>query len=474
MMQRLVTYGSLFALLLAASEARPCGGAFGANVTLDPVQQIIVSYRDGVETYVFNPHFCGQSNTFGLILPVPATLTQNPALGQTQTYKDLATVAAPTYVDQTQCASRGTTGGSASASMGGSSGISNGTTVIQRGQVGIFDWALLQATSTTAFTDWLTANGFPYQSSAQSAFSSYVSSGWYFVAFKVSAGDTGAGGAGSVATTTGTSNATICGDFGPIALAFPSATQPVVPARIAAVSSNQLTWTLFTLASQELMIRDFSSTLMYSGPIGDSEMSTYPSLAPVARSGDRLTELQVSLTAATTTDIVLVPHPNPSDYRRVETRIVYVSCTGGAPNTGGTSATSHAGGGTSGAGGIWTGGVSTIGIATGGSTATANTGGSSNAQTIVAVAGATATSGGNAQGGATATSGGNAQGGAPPSSSTVSLPTGGKLASTLATPANKRDDSGCSIQAPRSNGKSAIPAIILALAALGAGRRKRK
>ena len=445
-MQRLVTYGSLCALLLAASEARPCGGAFGASVSIDPVQQIVVSYRNGIETYVFNPYFCGQSESFGLILPVPAMLTQNPALEQAQLYKDLATVTAPTYVDQTQCYS--TTGGSASRGTGGAGSLSNdGTTVIQRGQVGIFDWALLQATSSTAFTDWLTANGFPYQASAQTAFSSYVSNGWYFVAFKVStAGGSGVGGAGST-TPTSTSSTKICGNFGPIALAFPSATQPVVPARIAAVSSNQLTWTLFTLASQQLKLRDYPSTLRFSGPVGDSEMSTYPSLAAVAQSGDRLTELQMSFSSLNVNDILLVPDPAQADYRREETRIVYVSCTGGAPTTGASSAI-HAGG-TSGAGGVSTGPSSAGGVSTGG----VSTGG-------VPTSVYAPTGGSNAQGGS--------------SGSTLPVATGGVLASTSAAPANTREDSGCSIAAPGSRDKSAFSVIILTLSALCVRRRRRR
>ena len=448
-MQRLVTYGSLCALLLAASEARPCGGAFGASVSIDPVQQIVVSYRNGIETYVFNPYFCGQSNSFGLILPVPAMLTQNPALEQAQLYKDLATVTAPTYVDKTQCYSAA--GGSPSRGTGGAGSLSNdGTTVIQRGQVGIFDWALLQATSSTAFTDWLTANGFPYQASAQTAFSSYVSNGWYFVAFKVStAGGSGVGGAGST-TPTSTSSTKICGNFGPIALAFPSATQPVVPARIAAVSSNQLTWTLFTLASQQLKLRDYPSTLRFSGPVGDSEMSTYPSLAAVAQSGDRLTELQMSFSSLNVNDILLVPDPAQADYRREETRIVYVSCTGGAPTTGASSAI-HAGG-TSGAGGVSTGGISTGPSSAGG----VSTGGVSTGGVPTSVY--------------APTGGSNAQAGS--SGSALETATGGVLASTSAAPTTTREESGCSIAAPGSRDKSAFSAIILTLSALCVRRRR--
>jgi hypothetical protein len=69
--------GHGWAGLLAASPAFPCGGGFGPNIQVNPQQDIIVVWKDDVETYVFQPIFCGTATNFGLILPVPAQLTQN-------------------------------------------------------------------------------------------------------------------------------------------------------------------------------------------------------------------------------------------------------------------------------------------------------------------------------------------------------------------------------------------------------------
>jgi hypothetical protein len=52
-----------------------CRSATG--ITVDPHQDIIVVWKDNVETYVFQPIFCGTATDFGLILPVPAPLSQN-------------------------------------------------------------------------------------------------------------------------------------------------------------------------------------------------------------------------------------------------------------------------------------------------------------------------------------------------------------------------------------------------------------
>ena len=68
-----------FAGLLAARAVLPCGAPFGMGIEANPQQDIIVAYKDGAETYVFQPTFCGTASNFGLILPIPSTLTASPA-----------------------------------------------------------------------------------------------------------------------------------------------------------------------------------------------------------------------------------------------------------------------------------------------------------------------------------------------------------------------------------------------------------
>jgi len=490
-MNRTLSLSALGVLLLASGEARPCGGAFGNTVTLDPVQQIVVAYRNGVETYILNPYFCGNSDTFGLILPVPGILTQNPTLGQKELYTDLGKLAAPNIQTQTVCGTNGT-GGAAWAGSGGKSagtGGGPGTTVIDRGQVGIFDWVLLQATSTKSFTDWLTANGFQYQSSAALAFNAYVGNGWYFVAFKVSTGTSGTGGAGgggsggSGAIATGGNGAItrICGNFGPVMLSFASATQLIVPARIAAVSSNQLNWTLFTVAAQQMRLKDYTAALHFSGPVGDAELASYPNLTPLSQSGDRVTELLVSLPASTVTDLVLEPDPNQADFRSTEYRTVYVNCTGGSPGTGGTGSTtggSHNTGGSVPLGGLFNnGGTSNIGGAesSGGLSATGGmivimTGGSPNTGGLSATGGVIVAP----TGGAPGAGGLESSGGAKSTGGAANI--GGTTTATNHDSANNRDDGGCAVRANASgspkSGESLLAAILGFVALYGRRRRK--
>jgi len=49
-----------FVGLLAARSVFPCGAPFGTGISANPQQDIIVSYKNGVETYVFQPTFCGR------------------------------------------------------------------------------------------------------------------------------------------------------------------------------------------------------------------------------------------------------------------------------------------------------------------------------------------------------------------------------------------------------------------------------
>ena len=79
-MRKSLALASGFMALLAATPALPCGGGFGTRIAVNPQQDIIIAWKDGVETHAFQPTFCGWASNFGLILPVPAQVSQQPAL----------------------------------------------------------------------------------------------------------------------------------------------------------------------------------------------------------------------------------------------------------------------------------------------------------------------------------------------------------------------------------------------------------
>jgi hypothetical protein len=314
-MKRLLAFAVGGTLLLASSAALPCGAPFGTGVTVDPHQDIIVVWKDNVETYVFQPIFCGTATDFGLILPVPATLSQAPSLTAQQAFTTAAALSAPTKRQVVQHSGGIGCGGSETAG-GMKNGSGDTTTVVASGQVGFLDWVQLKADTTASFTDWLTANGYPYSSTDASVFSYYVQKGWYFVAFKISQEAAPGGGA-------------ICRSLGPVALSFPTPV-PIVPSRMASAGSSstsasqRFTWRIFGITHGDAQLGfssgNYDRTLWYSGAINTGDVA---SLAGLAEAGDRLTRLTFSFYSGTTDPDIGLTLAAPADYRGTEDVYVY-------------------------------------------------------------------------------------------------------------------------------------------------------
>lgn len=324
--------GGLLAFALAvcwSSPALPCGGAFGQGMTIGKDQTIVVALDAGIETYIFQPRFCGQVADFGLILPVPASLSSQPALANAALYTELETVTAPRRETRKICrGSKSTGGGPTDAGAGNWSDA--GVAVVEQGHVGIFDWSLLKAESAESFTAWLDANSYPHATEADAQFAHYVNQGWYFVAFKVTAA--------SSAPSTGQ---TICGDFGPIQLSFP-ATTPVVPTRIAAVSSGASanTWRVYTVAGDQMTAAgaEYYGTTRFSGVLDADTLAKYHALATLVAAGKRLTKLDINFYPKNLAGADLMLQATAAaDYRDVVYDYVYEDCSVGCSVSGGPS-----------------------------------------------------------------------------------------------------------------------------------------
>ena len=311
-MKRLLAFAAGAAVLLAGAAAFACGAAFGPSVTIDPHQDIILVWKDNVETYVFQPIFCGTSTDFGLILPVPATLSQQPSLTDQQAFTTAAALSEPTKKTVNEHNGCALGGGSAA----GVQNATEDTTVVASGQVGFLDWVELKADTESSFTDWLTANGYPYSTTSAGVFSYYVEKGWYFLAFRVSQEAAPDGGR-------------ICRALGPVALSFPTPV-PVVPSRMASAGNSSagygsFSWRIFgiTHGDVELAFSDGTSSdrvLMYSGAINAGDV---PSFSGLAEAGDRLTRLTLSFSPASSDPDVGLTFAAPHDYRGTEDVYVY-------------------------------------------------------------------------------------------------------------------------------------------------------
>lgn len=328
-MKTFLSYASLAVATLIAPAAFPCGAPFGTGINVDPKQDIVLAHKNGVETYAFQPRFCGTASEFGLILPVPSKLSAAPTMSLASVFKLVDSLSQPEYRTETVCGYPTRSAGSNGNS--GDAGNKGGTVVVSSGTVGFMDYSQLKADSTASFTDWLDKNGYPYDALASSAFAYYVEKGWYFLAFKISQG-------------TVPSGSTVCKDLGPVKFSFPSE-QPVVPTRMATARNrdasgslayaSSFSWRIFgiTKGTQQIGFADGASarrTLGYSGLIKDSDIA---SLDGLAEKGDRLDKLTVSFDYGSTAPDIGLTLATGSNYREIITNTVYVSCPeAGAPD----------------------------------------------------------------------------------------------------------------------------------------------
>jgi MYXO-CTERM domain-containing protein len=329
-MKSKLALATMLAVTLVAPAALPCGAPFGNGINVDPRQDIIVVHKNGTETYVFQPRFCGSAREFGLVLPVPSKLSAQPSLSTADVFTKLVDLSQPQYQYVTQCSwGNGVVDG---GSVGGArADAGSGATVVSSGSVGFMDYAQLDTVSVDALTAWLTQNGYPYDAQATAAFDYYVQKGWYFLTFKVAPGGIDAG-------------AATCKDLGPVKFSFPTPV-PVVPTRMATARSKDtsgvlsyatsFSWRIFgiTEGSQQLGFADAAASsrvLNFSGLVGSSDVS---SMAGLALAGDRAAKMTVTFSYGSTAPDIGFSLVAGQDYREVITRVSYVAC-----NDGGTDA----------------------------------------------------------------------------------------------------------------------------------------
>lgn len=307
----LFSCATALAVSLAGGAAFACGAPFGNNVTVDPHQDIILVWKDGVETYVFQPTFCGTAADFGLILPVPAPLAQQPSLADQRAFTTAVALSEPTKHQVTEQNGVGC-GASESAGVGAANVADEGPAVVASGHVGFLDWTQLKADSTSSLTDWLTSNGYPYSGPAAGVFAYYVQKGWYFIAFRISPGAT---------------SGTICQALGPVALSFPSPS-PVIPSGMANAggsSGPRFSWRIFGITHGDVQLSFPNATdqyhgLWYSGAISSADAASFAGLADA---GDRLTRLILSFYASSTASDASLALAPAQDYRGKQDVVVY-------------------------------------------------------------------------------------------------------------------------------------------------------
>lgn len=312
--------GILSIELLRAASALACGGGYGVDIEVDDAQSVALSYRDGIETYVFQPAFCGGGASFGLILPIPSTLEDDPSVTDRDLFAALTELSAPTIEVEEICRPEGSRGAGGASDGGASDADDFGSSVdvVGGGRVDIFDWVLLEAESASDLTSWLDENAFPYDAHSMATFTTYIDEDFAFVAFKVAEDALDGNG---------------CGTFGPIMLRFAS-DAPIVPLRIA-TAHEDATWTLFRWrvfalgdAQLETVPGNFEgeSELRFSGAIDEDALEQWPALAALAEPGDRLTELGVEFEGNSVVGDLELREAPTDDFRRTVYATRFVTC----------------------------------------------------------------------------------------------------------------------------------------------------
>ena len=220
---------ALAAPLLAPAVAQACGGFFCQNVPVDQTGENIVFVADGTTVQAFvQVQYQGEATEFAWIIPTPSL----PEVGVSsdaifryfaQNYRREA------YLNTTYHGTCGSycwddqfAGSDASEQDTGfaDAGTGGGVEVIEQGQTGPYDFAILRATDAQVLFDWLGANDYNLPATAIAAVEPYALMGdeTHFVALKLQ------------------KEASV-GDLQPVKLTY-AAEQPMVPIQLTAIAAQ--------------------------------------------------------------------------------------------------------------------------------------------------------------------------------------------------------------------------------------------
>jgi len=219
---------ALAAPLLAPAVAQACGGFFCQNVPVDQTGENIVFVADGTTVQAFvQVQYQGEATEFAWIIPTPSLPEVGVSSGAifpyfAQTYRRAA------YINTTYHGTCGSYcwddqfagGDTALDTSSADAGTGGGVEVIEQGQTGPYDFAILRATDAQVLFDWLGANDYNLPATAIAAVEPYALMGdqTHFVALKLQ------------------KDASV-GDLQPVKLTY-AAEQPMVPIQLTAIAAQ--------------------------------------------------------------------------------------------------------------------------------------------------------------------------------------------------------------------------------------------
>jgi uncharacterized protein (TIGR03382 family) len=219
---------ALAAPLLAPAVAQACGGFFCQNVPVDQTGENIVFVADGTTVQAFvQVQYQGEATEFAWIIPTPSLpevgVSSDAIFGYfAQNYRRAA------YINTTYHGTCGSYcwddqfagGDAAQDTSSADAGTGGGVEVIEQGQTGPYDFAILRATDAQVLFDWLGANDYNLPATAIAAVEPYALMGdeTHFVALRLQ------------------KDASV-GDLQPVKLTY-AAEQPMVPIQLTAIAAQ--------------------------------------------------------------------------------------------------------------------------------------------------------------------------------------------------------------------------------------------
>jgi hypothetical protein len=185
------------AALVAADDARACGGCFhGPTQNGDVITDHRMIFRvTPQQTTLYDEiEYSGNPQSFAWVLPIHGPVTVGLSSDVVFSALDQATqttIDAPNLPPCPSCSCGDFGGGSSGGSSGAggpSAAADAGVNVISQQTVGPYDSVQLQSTDPNALTAWLTANGYSIPSDIQPVIAAYVNEGFDFLALKLQPG----------------------------------------------------------------------------------------------------------------------------------------------------------------------------------------------------------------------------------------------------------------------------------------------
>ncbi len=169
--------------------AAACGGFFCQQVPIDQSGEYILFSIDGngVRAYI-QIQYQGAAADFAWVVPV-STVPRKVSVGVQQVFTTLMNGTVPQYrINWTYTG--GTCGGllfptGGSTQDAAASADAGGVNVIDKGEVGPYNYVVVSAAESAKLTKWLNDNGFAQPASAQAALDHYVKQNFVFVAIKL-------------------------------------------------------------------------------------------------------------------------------------------------------------------------------------------------------------------------------------------------------------------------------------------------